>query len=115
MSGARLLTGKLTAKASSYTEDITRTVINTQWTQVSEYACTYRVPIMGVSPETVCPLSFKLDGTVRSPYTYSDMRYEVKVYDNSNALVWNSASYIDWSISLEAAPGYNGNTFRFFK
>lgn len=97
MSGARLLTGKqFKANATSYTEDITRTVIYSQWTQVSEYACTHRVPIMGASPDTVCPLSFKLDGSVKSPYSHSDMRYEVKVYDNADSLVWQSATYIDW-------------------
>lgn len=103
MSGARSLTGKLTANATSYTDAITRTIAYSQWTYEDAYDLIYRVPVMGESPYYVRPVDFTLDGTVISPYQYSTMRYDVKVYDNSNTLVWESGLYNEWGETLHAS------------
>lgn len=103
MSGARLLTGnRLTANAYSYTNSVTRNITGSQWTVEDSYDIIYRVPIMGSSPFYVQPLNFTLDGSA-GQYNHSDMRYEVEVYDNSNSLVWSSASYNDWGDTLTAS------------
>ena len=44
-----------------------------------------------------------------------DTHVESKSKDSDLDKRHHTASYDDWSISMEAAPGYNGNTFRFFK
>ena len=103
MSGAKLLTGRLTAKATSYTDTITRTIGNTQWTYEDDWDIIYRVPLMGANPYYVQPVSFTLDGSVRSGYEYSDMAYDVEVYDNNNNIVWSSAHYNHLADTLTAS------------
>lgn len=103
MSGAKSLTGRLTANAYSYTDDVTRTITWTQWTQEDNYHCSYRVPVMGADPYYVQPLTFTLDGTVASQYNYNDMRFEVDVYDNSDSLVWSSASGNSWGDTVSSS------------
>lgn len=93
MSGVRSLTGRLTAKATSYTDTISRTISSSSWSFEDDWDIIYRVPVMGASPYYVQPLSFTLDGSVKSPYDYNDMAYDVVVYDNENNTVWSSALY----------------------
>lgn len=93
MSGARLLAGnRITAKAYSYTDTVSRNIVNTQWTREDNWDLIYRVPVMGASPYYVQPLNFTLDGVTTSEYS-GDVRWDVEVYDNSNALVWSSGTY----------------------
>lgn len=102
-SGVGLPAGRLTANATSYSDTIARTIVYSQWTYEDSYDLIYRVPVMGKSPYYVRPTDFKLDGTVTNPYQYSTMRYDVKVYDNSNSLVWESGLYNEWGVTLHAS------------
>lgn len=95
MTGARSLTGNLTANASSYTNDIEKTVNQSQWVYLSQWEIYNDIYVKGAKPYYVAPQSITVNGTYGN-YDYDNMWYEVHIYDDTDTEVLASG-YKRWS------------------
>lgn len=100
MSGARLLGGKLTANAASYTQDIEKSVAQSQWTYLSQWEIYNDVYVKGAKPYYVAPQSIIVEGSYGNVYNYDNMWYEVYIYDDSDTLVLSSG-YKRWATTYD--------------
>lgn len=116
MSGARLLGGKLTAKAD-YTDTVTENPTGNEWTVTGGgYTLDYTMEIKGGGSEYIQPYSCYMNGTYG---TGASIKYQVRVHDHNNDFIQSTAwvrwgNTIDISHIITGSVQYGSNTTAYY-